>query len=283
MPTHALYIDDSGTKEYAEDPAEYEGRRGNSRHFLFCGVLASVKAASDLAANIIELKNENFGTPEVEIKSTWLRNPETRSKKYLNPYAINDEQLTCFVDDYYDLIRAADVKLIAAIIDKKEMQEHYQRPFYPPATAYEMLLCRVQSDLANTDSVAVLIDDTTGKTPKGSDYKTLLDIQHKALKQNGSKLWKGFTFPSLGSQRFVNSAISHLVQVADVCAYCVYRQFIDHGDDWERPGIDGKLPMYPHFERIHTKFRCNADGVVQGYGLIKLPQKNQMRWSIDRP
>ena len=100
MPTHALYIDDSGTKEYANDPAEYEGRRGNSRHFLFCGVLASVKAASDLAAKIIELKNDNFGTAEVEIKSTWLRNPEARAKKYLTPYGITDVQLTGFVDAY---------------------------------------------------------------------------------------------------------------------------------------------------------------------------------------
>ena len=43
--THVLFIDDSGTKEYANSPEGYNvGGRGNSRYFLFCGVLVSIAA-----------------------------------------------------------------------------------------------------------------------------------------------------------------------------------------------------------------------------------------------
>lgn len=160
------------------------------------------------------------------------------------------------------------------------MQARYRSPYYPPATAYDAILCRVQKEVTQRDRIAVIIDDTTGATPKGNHYKDLLNKQHSSLKQSGSRLWKGFVFPSIGSLRFVNSANSHLIQVADLCAYNVYRQFIEYGPDWEKPGPDGKLPMYEHFERIHRKFRCGPKGIVQGYGLVKIPETVKVGWSL---
>lgn len=280
--THAFYIDDSGTKEYAADPSEYNDRRGNSRHFLFCGVLASLSEASKLSNRIVETKERFFGTADVEIKSNWLRIPHECRRRYLDPFDLSEDALLRFVNGYYEAICSANIKLIAVVIDKAAMQEQYKRPFYPAAVSYDALLCRVQADLANNEEVAVIIDIASGRTAKGNQYQDLLKIQHQRLKKRGSDLWKPYSFPSLGSQRFVDSAKSHLVQVADVCAYNVYRQFIDHGDDWERPGPNGKLPMYEHFERIHRRFRCGPKGKVQGYGLVKLPEGRKMGWSISQ-
>src|SRR5207248_4359383 len=101
MLTHVLYIDDSGTKEYAETPAEYEKPRGKSRHFVFCGALLTMKEASQLSQKIIDLKLARFGDDSVEIKSNWLRIPQERRQRYLEAYQITDAELDAFVEDYH--------------------------------------------------------------------------------------------------------------------------------------------------------------------------------------
>jgi hypothetical protein len=59
MPTHLLYIDDSGTEEYAASPDEYD-RSGNTRYFVFGGVLIAQENIEALRNDIQRLKTEVF-------------------------------------------------------------------------------------------------------------------------------------------------------------------------------------------------------------------------------
>lgn len=277
-PTHVLYIDDSGTKDYAADPANYNvAGRGSSRYFVFCGILVTAKVAGILSSEIIRLKLDYFGSDSVEIKSNWLRQPLERRVRYLEPFDLAESGLRGFVDDLYTTLANADMMLIASVVDKAHMQEDYPRPWYAPAVAYETLLLRVQGALTQDDKVAVIIDDTTGKTPKGNDFKANLKKHHAQLRKSGSSLKKSVQFPSLTTQSFVGSHVSHLVQAADVCAYNVHRQFQMYADEWENPSTK-TLPMYEHFKRLRSKFRTNGAGRIQGYGIVKMPQRNKILW-----
>lgn len=280
--SHVLYIDDSGTKEYANDPDEYDkSLRGNTRYFLFCGVLCTTVAAGNFKDQIVALKSQYFGTAEVEVKSNWLRNPKERQKRYLDAYPISQERLTDFVNQYYDLISKAEISFIAAVVDKKHAQEKYPNPYYAPAISYELLLHRVQLELGEPASLAVIIDDMTGKTPKGNQFKRNLISQHLSLKQRGGQVVRGFKFPMLSTQKFINSALSHLVQVADVAGYNVYRQFVDHGENWETSPPE-KLPTYDHFMKIAHKFRQDENRRVQGYGIVKFPMLRRVPWALTK-
>ncbi|HVG35539.1 MAG TPA: DUF3800 domain-containing protein [Pyrinomonadaceae bacterium] len=280
MPTHVLYIDDSGTKEYASRPEDYRlARRGNSRYFVFCGALLTTAEAGRLRDRIVELKIEYFRRGDVEIKSNWLRIPYERQKRYLDKYSVSEERVRRFVDDYYKAINEFDLMFVAAIVDKLHMQEIYPRPWYAPAVAYELILQRVQSELPAPASVAIIIDDMSGATPKGNQYKRNLKLQHLSLMKYGSSLRKGVAFPCLSSQRFINSAASHLVQVSDLAAYNVHRQFIQYGEEWETEGL-GRLSTYEHFDKIVTKFRKTSEGRIQGYGIVKFPLKKRVYWTV---
>lgn len=281
MPTHVLYIDDSGTKEYADDPAEYNSKRGKSRYFVFGGVLLNPDCASQLSSAIIKLKLECFGTECVEIKSNWVRLPSECKRRYLTPYDVAPNKFNKFIDDYYTAVVGCDLMFIAAVIDKKHMQETYPKnPWYPPAVAYDLLLQRLDKELHRVGEVSVIIDDMTGATPRGNQYKFNLTRQHQRMIQRGSALMSGFNFKFLNKTlKFVNSAHSHLIQVADIAAYNVYRQFVDHGEEWETRGIT-KLPTYSHLERIEKKFRKDANGRVQGYGIVKFPLRERIPWSV---
>ena len=285
MPSHLLFIDDSGTKEYAKNFEHYErSMRGPSRYFVFGAVLLPFVEAGRLSQRLQDHKYSFFGSRHVELKSNWLRIPKERTGRYLKPFNVEDSALTAFVDRVYEIVCDADLQLIAAVVDKLQMQQQYgPRAWYSPAVAYELIMQRVQAELAPAGSVSVTIDSMSGATPKKNQYSDLLARQHEQMKRNGSRLVGGVNFTVLdGRLRFVNSAESDLVQVADLVAYNVYRQFVDHGEDWERFGAS-TLPTYSYFRLLATKFRSDQTGRVQGYGVVKLPMRHRVRWKVSGP
>jgi hypothetical protein len=253
----------------------------NSRYFVFGGLLIGIAEAGTLSGEIIQLKLNTFETETVEIKSNWLRIPYEREERYLRKYDISNEQLDEFVDNYYDCIVNSELMFIVAVIDKAHMQEDYPtNPWYPPAVAYDLLLQRVQMEVRANELVTVIIDDMTGATPKGNQYKDNLKRQHDKFRKSGSCLRSDFPFTCLGpSIKFVNSAYSHLIQVADIASYNVHRQFRDHGAEWEDKALP-ELPTYDYFRRICSKFRRDHNGRIQGYGVIKFPLRERVRWGV---
>lgn len=275
---HGLYIDDSGTKEYAEDAVGYTA--GNTRYFVFGGLLIGRGEARNLAAEIKELKRGTFGSADVEIKSTWLRNPTQKRRRYLEPYALGEDDLAKFVDSWYSVVLDTEFQLVAGVVDKLQMQEDYGNPWYPPAIAYDMVLQRAQNELGGSScTFSVTIDDMSGATPKHNQYRDNLRRQHKLLRGSGSKLRAGLAFTTLvGEVRFMNSAHSELIQVADIAAYNVFRQFQDYGDEWEQVGLK-KLPTYEYFAKCLKRFRHDGRGRIQGFGVAKMPRRGRVAWS----
>jgi len=282
--THVLYVDDSGTKEYS--PSGDYGS-GNTRYFVFGGPLLTVEQAKGLTAQIRHLKMETFRTSKVEIKSNWLRLENERTSRYLRKFGLSDARLTSFVQQYYQAILDSELTLIACVVDKVHMREDYgDRAWYPPAVAYEMLLQRAHSEIVDCGPppgsercFSVIVDDMSGATPKGNQYRENLRRHHVQLKKTGSTLWRGFTFEYLRDLRFVDSTQSELLQVADIVAYNVFRQFRQYGEEWETRGL-AVLPAYDWFLRIAEKFRKGPDGRIQGFGVGKIPLRKRVPWRI---
>lgn len=278
MPTHALHLDDSGTKDYATGSDAYKS--GPTRYFVFGGVLTDLDSGAQLAQRLKDLKRETFGHLGPEVKSNWLRMPDERRKRYVEPLGISDEVLDRFVGRYYELVASSEVVLLAAVVDKVHMLEDYgPRAHYPPAVAYEVLMQRIQNELDGRGTCSVIVDDMTGKNPKGNEHKSNLMRHHKLLRQHGSRLQKGMHLDCLESLKFASSKANELVQVADLVAYNVYRQFRDHGEQWEDRTSE-RLPTYGYFARLARRFRRDSDGRIQGYGVIKFPLRQRIPWRI---
>lgn len=269
-PTHQLYIDDSGQRDYAKPGKAYDLRL--TRYFVFGGVLLRVSEAARLAGEIRSLKMDAFSSDDVEVKSSWLRRGDLRMKKYLIPYGISDERLTRFTFDFYDAAGSADLKLIASVVDKELMTERYGRgkEWHTSAAAYEPLVQRVQMEVADGDRVSVFIDRLSGKTKAGNEYEVNLRNHHKRLSAEGSRVVQMPVKCLHSLPKFIDSRESHLVQVSDIVAYNVLRQVRDHGNTWEQTVKDSE--MYPWLRRIIGKFRCSSWGKIQGYGVVPFPR-----------
>jgi hypothetical protein len=279
MPSHVLYIDDSGQREYS--PTREYGNQ-NSRHFVFGGPILSTSDAGHLIEAIIELKRRHFGTEHVEVKSNWLRIPREQDRRYIQPYGISRDQLSTLTNELYGLVATRlEVVLIAAVVDKVDMVEQYgESAWYPPAVAYEGIIQRADSHCRDLNATfSVTMDDTTGKTPKRNEYKSNLERQHAQIKKTGSRLLNKPIKTLEGRLRFVDSATHHLIQIADLVSYNVMRQFRDHGEDWESPK-DSKLPTYDWFAKLLPRFRQGPRGRIQGYGVVKIPLKRRVTWRL---
>src|SRR5262249_35723230 len=149
------------------------------RYFVFGGVLITTTESGRLAGRIKSLKKSVFGTDAVEIKSNWLRIPKEREERYNLRYGVDDKDIESFVHSYYETIVAADLRLFAAVVDKVHVQEDYSTPWYAPAISYEVLMQRVVQEVKRPDTVSVIIDDMTGATPKGNQYRRNLLAHHE--------------------------------------------------------------------------------------------------------
>jgi hypothetical protein len=277
MPQYQLIADDSGTREY-DDKRDYVAS-GKSRYFVYGALLMEDRESQLLITRIRELKQLVFNTPALEIKSNWLRIPDERRDRYLDPFGIADTTLTKFVDDYYTLIQGAPLQFVGAVVDKLHMQETYELPWYAPTAAYEVLLQRAVQAVPANCALSVTMDDISGRTPKRNFYKELLQHHHSKLQRFGSILQRKISFSCLeGPIRFANSAHSDLVQVADVAAYNLHRQFRDYGPEWEQHL--GRLPVYEHFNRIAPKFYQGPNRRIQGFGVVKFPLRNRVPWRL---
>ena len=215
-------MDDSGNREYAND--QVYGIVGKSLHFVYGGIFMEQQAASVLAERLVRLKREVFKTSRVEVKSNWLRHPKERRIRYLEPFGLTEEALRDFVDRYYSAVCAADLLLIGSVVNKLHMQQKYVAPWYPFTAAYDALLQRAIQAVPRGSTLAVTIDNISGKTPHQNDYKRLLTRHHAGLKAQGSKLQKGLSFACLESPpRFVFSEDSELVQAADLVWSNIHR------------------------------------------------------------
>lgn len=278
--SYRLYLDDSGTKEYSPT-GSYTA--GNTRYFVFAGPLLRTPEVVRLTSRLRHLKLKTFGTEQVEIKSNWLRMGQERNRRYLSRFDITEAELEAFVKSVYREIHEADLVLLAGVVDKVHMREKYgDSAWYPPAAAYEVVLQRAQMDLGEKSPLsdwAVVVDDMTGATPFGNQYRINLKRHHRQLKKTGSVLWPGYSFPNLQELVFVDSGNSHLTQAADIVAYNVFRQFREYGEEWEDEGL-ARLPTYDWFARIARKFRRDGTGRIQGFGVVKVPLLRRVRWRV---
>jgi hypothetical protein len=270
---HRVYIDDSGEKEYGAN---------TSRYFVYAGVVLSAADEPACNAEIERLKVKVFGCPDVELKSNWLRIGRERERRYLRPYSLTDAQLNGFVDELYCWMARCPVQYVAAAIDKVQMKAKYVTPWHPSSTGYQFLLQRYQKHLLRVNGFGhVTMDDMDGASPAHNQWRDLLRNQHARLKKDGCSLTK-LRFDNVAQTlRFGDSKKFHLLQIADLVAYNVLRQFRDHGENWDDPA-KGDLPMYARLKPLLPRFMRGPEPTnqLQGWGVVKWPSGHKGRWCL---
>jgi hypothetical protein len=273
-----IFIDDSGSKQwdtpYARDFVEHPPARNNNNrnfweknYFVLAGVYIDSETIARLNPLINDKKREVFGTKYVEIHSTWLRNPHQRRKQYLDKFGVTEDTLKDFIENFwYPLLENhPQIKIQAVVLDKRYFK--YQRTSTPLEIATQALFDRIE---LRPDKTSRIVFDQMEAEVKSTKYEqgTILRIANHEI-----DLGAFFNHYSHTAISFEESGISNFLQLADVSAYNILRQFVDHGDKWDAPAPSNE--MYPYFKRIYANFYCrDGSSVPEGVGITKLPDPN---------
>jgi hypothetical protein len=270
---YLFYIDESGNREYGE---------GTTRYFVLCGMGIPDNEWRLLNSEMVSLKKTYFRETDVEIKSEWLRDPRKRQKRYLDTFKITADELHECVQKVYDLIVSRNVTIFGAVIDKVQMQETYIVPQSPSSLAYKLLFERLElflRSLPENQFGIVVFDKITQYQAKMVGYENLLTRQHLKYQLKGTDF--------VGIERiiegllFIPSVESNFLQIADLCAYNIFRQFRTYGEDWESSKTN-VLRTYEYFERILPKIYKSPDGQLSGWGIKKYPDKGKILWGVKK-
>lgn len=283
MVKNFLFIDDSGSKDWetpyspqfaASPPARNEQNLNFWRrnYFILAGLHISTDLMSLLNPQINKLKVDIFGTKHVEIKSVWMRNPEKRRRHYLDQYEITDNELLKFTNKLYDMFKnnSTGIQLQAFVLDKRFYGDKKRSESTPLQITTQVLFDRLE--LHSSRHCTIVFDQMDG------EIKSVKHRQGEILRISNKEIDLGSFQKKYSHQppRFESSSNSNFLQMADIVAYNVYRQFIDYGDLWENKSAK-KLKIYPFLNRITENF-YNKNGRIAGLGIVKIPDPIKIRW-----
>lgn len=287
-----VFVDDSGSKDYKnsynpdntipEIAKELSRTFWNDNYFVLCGVLVSEEDIEVLDREIREIKKRYFGTDQVEIKSTWLRYPRNREKYYLDRFPTTDEKLNDFGKEIVGFVKKNPnkIKLIGVVFDKRFYGEakRLTAEGTPLLKTTQILFERVSRQ---PGECTVVFDqmDAQIKSTKGHQGNIEAVFQSNSGLQN--IYMKGY--PKIKKVLFEDSAKENFLQIADICAYNLFRQFQDHGIDWcgDREDEHGSktTSVYEYLKEIRCNFVSGPNGVV-GFGIVFCPTPRKVYWNI---
>ena len=286
---YKVFVDDSGKKEYLspyskefiDNPPDAESylQFWRDNYFVLCGVKIAIGDIAVINGAINALKQKYFNTHKVEIKSDWLRNPKQRNKYYMSGFEITEPMLLEFTNELYELIAAykGKMKFVAIVFDKR-FYGHAKRKMpdgTPLVKCTQVLFERLQY---LEDECVVIFDQMEDhlKINKG-DHKKILKIS-----QTGGDFENVYVkrFNKIIDVEFKKSSIENFIQIADVCAYNIFRQFVEYGRQWQTKDAQ-TMSMYPYFYKIRCNFQTHpVTGKVVGIGLSCIPNIGRCNWNL---
>lgn len=177
-----------------------------------------------------------FELADCEVKSNWLRYPTERAKKSPFLAALTDDDRTRLAECFYLQLQECRATIFAVVVDKRHLHDHMTHDTLHKK-AYEMILERIEHFMAEYH-------------PK---HQALIVMDHTSPRLNRSVAMKHAFFQRAGNPNvqfrhiveypfFTASELSNGVQLADLCAYNVYRAF--KSSDFAYPYFARMLPYF---------------------------------------
>ncbi len=278
---YKIFIDDTGSKKY-HDPYNPEWKNisfnwGDYRDyaernfFVLTAVIIEIEKIGEINLKINRLKEKYFKTRKVEIKSVNLRNNKKQYNCYLKPFKLKISELRNFIDEYYEIINkySESIKILSVVFNKMAFTEvkRKRRDGNPFLKTTQALFDRITLCKGNSILVIDQMDEQLSVFKGDNGEMNKVYLGENKFEINFVK-----DYSSIRSLSFQKSSRDNFLQMADLCGYNIFRQFVDHGFYWGNKKKGYKV--YDFLEKIIPNIRYkeedrNLDGIVLLGGSIK--------------
>lgn len=273
LEMYKLFLDDSWQKEYINEykisyldnpPDDIDFWRKN--YFCLAWVYIKSSDLKNLDIKIKEIKLKYFKTSKFEIKSTWLRDPKQRKKNYLEPFWLTDEELNNFWKEIIDFIwlNKDKIKILWVIFDKRFYKYRNKNEAIPLLKTSQVIFEKVEIIWNNCDIVFDQMEKSLKVLNWNNHHKILLVKENHLMEKVFIDEYK-----KIKNIDFQKSCNDNFLQLADLCAYNIYRQFVIHWKYWEKWDIK----MYEYFKKIVWNIH-NVNNKIIWKWLVIIPNIN---------
>ncbi|MEA3403019.1 MAG: DUF3800 domain-containing protein [Armatimonadota bacterium] len=234
-----VYVDESGTRDPATKGTRPDGTQFSVPHiyalvgvslyemnwFKFEAYLNGLKLR--LAERVRRRTRVRLELCDCEIKSVSVRIPSEREQ---HPFLghLTEDELEQLVNAYYEQLAYHAMRIFAVVVDKRYLHDFMDQEKLH-RKAYELLIERVEWFMSKEHGrhrALMVLDDTSRQ------MNISLAMKHSYFQREGtssdSRMGHIVELPM-----FVASELSNGVQLADLCAYNVYRAFTDEDLSYE--------------------------------------------------
>lgn len=236
---HIVYVDESGDHSLTSIDSDYP-----VFVLTFC-VFDMVTYAEEVVPRVTRFKFQHFGHDQIVLHEREIRKA-TGAFSFLRDAG----RRRPFYEDRNDLMRDADFKLIAAVIDKNALARQYSQPESPYDLALTFCLERLYRHLPGT-RMCVVVEKRGAKEDKE------LELVFRRICDGANTMRQELPFRIIFADKLANSSG---LQFADLTA---------------RPiGLRVLRPNQPNraWNILEAKFRRNSlTGSIDGWGLKIFP------------
>lgn len=182
-----------------------------------------------------------FQLADCEVKSNWIRNAKERSERSPFLHALNGKDRESLVAAYFHQLPLIKAVMFAVVIDKRHLRDHVTHETLHKK-AYELILERIENFMGEyhpKHNALIVMDDTSLQLNRA------VAMKHAYFQRSGNQ---NVRFRHIIEYPFfTRSELSNGVQLADLCAYNVYRTFTSK--DFSYPYFELLLPYF--YKRAH--------------------------------
>lgn len=241
---YIVYVDESGDHSLDSIDEDYP------IFVLSCCLFEKSQYSSIVTPAIQNLKFRYFGHDMIVLH-------ENKIRKQVKPFKFLQiiEKRQAFMSDIADIIAEAPFKLIAAVIDKRNLAMRYSSPDNPYEIALKFCMERIYSFLGETEQLDQVTHFVFEKRGKNEDQDLELAFRRICDSDNHwNKVLQCFDI--ILADKKTNSAG---LQLADLTARPIGRHIL-------APNQKNRA-----YEIIEPKFRRRDDGKIEGWGLRVFP------------
>lgn len=231
------------------DESGFPRQTDQTKHPVLACVCVDESKITPLIKELKTIKEKLYGHTN-EIKSTRIFKPATILNNYTNNKGYGEAVVS--------LIKAFDIKVFAIIMDRPDVNVYTPDAFLPKQ--HQLLLKKIETFCASNDihNTILVFDSVSGN----SDKQLSSTIEQFLFESKfGSKFHH-----IVGMPLFVNSSITSLIELADICAgliriyyeQCAHQESVNEYSRWIKS-------LYETIETKTVDLKNKATGYVE-YG-----------------
>lgn len=227
----------------------------------------------ELTDQLYRTRKLKFDLADCEVKSNWIRNPKERRDKSPFLDALSNIDRERLVACYFRQIHVQRMTLFAVVIDKRKLHGHIDSELLHKK-AYELLLERIEHFMAEFHSKhqAVIVMDDTDRA-----LNRAVSMKHAYFQREGNQ---HVHFNHIVEYPFfTDSKLSNGVQLADLCAYNIYRAFKSR--DFKYPYFRELLPHF--YRRENTDLLDGLKVFPTDSELVRFSRDGWLEFKTEQP